>query len=125
LTWCGLKGYPENGFPIDEPYVAQSPTKIKMITYDREEIWREVERIAKTKDNTRFSVGCNLYHNIGLFVNPLFFHDPEVLNYLQDYNLAKEYSTPLGVTVDQVPALKYEAVRIIQEEITAIQRHKK
>lgn len=64
-TWCNFFGWGNSHYPVKfKSYEAQSPTLGKVITFNEQEIWDEVERVTLEDKKQKFTVGQNLYYNL-------------------------------------------------------------
>ncbi len=118
-TWYSFFGISDNGYPIDKPYIAFSPTLKKDITFDEKEIWAEIERIlAEDKDN-KFTAGQQLYHNVHFCISPYFFFDQSANLHLEEYNISKRLEIPLARSIDESEYERLVILSAISEEIDA------
>ena len=104
------------------PYKAKSPTLHKVITYDENELWCEIDRILKESVKSRFTPGTNLYHNLILCADSYYFRDLEISMVLEEYMAMKKFNIPLASNIDDA---EYERVVIfsaIDDEYQAILR---
>ena len=104
------------------PYKCKSPTLHKAITYDEKELWNEIDRILKESENSKFTPGCNLYHNLLLCADSSYFLDQTTNMTIEEYMVMKKFNIPLANNIDDA---EYERVVIfsaIDDEYQAILR---
>ena len=118
-TWYSFFGISDNGYPLDKPYIAFSPTLKKKITYDEDEIWTEIERtLAEDKEN-KFTAGQQLYHNVHFCISPYFFFDQTSNMYIEEFSIAKRLNIPVAPSVDESEYERLVILSAISEEIDA------
>ncbi len=96
--WCSYKSFKPNNLQF--PYVASSPTLGKMVTYDEEELWNEIERILAEDEQKKFSPGQQCYFNLIHCANPSYFLTDEVIMTLEEYMAMKRFNIPLASNID-------------------------
>ena len=104
------------------PYQCKSPTLHKKITYDENELWNEIDRILKESENSKFTIGTNLYHNLLLCADSSYFTDSETYILIEEFMAMKRFNIPLASNIDEAD---YERVVIhsaIDDEYQAILR---
>lgn len=118
-TWYSFFGISDNGYPINEPYTAFSPTLREDITFDKNEIWVEIERILAEDKKKKFTAGQQLYHNVHFCISPYFFFDQESNMYLEELSISKRLKIPLARSVDESQYERLVILSAISEEIDA------
>ena len=80
-------------FPLEfDSYEAQSPTLGKIIKFNDQEIWDELDRIILEDKERKFTIGQNLWYNITFFCNPQYFYDAEISRYIEDFFVSTKYN---------------------------------
>tara|TARA_R100000329_G_scaffold150370_1_gene143112 strand:+ start:401 stop:784 length:384 start_codon:yes stop_codon:yes gene_type:complete len=97
--WCSIKKAQPNG--LNFPYRASSPTLGRMITYDENELWNEIDRILAEDSENKFSMGQQCYYNIIHCANPGYFLTQEVTMALEEYMAVKRFNIPLATSIDE------------------------
>jgi|TARA_Y100000034_G_scaffold132063_1_gene194185 hypothetical protein len=123
LGYIDTPQFPVNLLPPETVYSAQSPSLFKLIEYDEEERWKEVERLAQEVEGTKFSVGQQLYYQVHLFANPRFLWKQEYDRLIEEFTLMETFHIPLAKSLDEAPAQKLRDFQIIKGEIVALQKH--
>ena len=118
-TWYSFFGISDNGYPLDKPYIAFSPTLRKKITYDEDEIWTEIERILAEDKENKFTAGQQLYHNVHFCISPYFFFDQTSNMYIEEFSIAKRLNIPVAPSVDESEYERLVILSAISEEIDA------
>ena len=101
------------------PYECQSPTLNKKITYDEDELWREIDRILAEDERGKFTPGANLYHNLILCADASYFLDSETNMILEEYMAMKRFNIPLAASIDEVEYNRFVVFSAIDEEYNA------
>jgi len=101
------------------PYECQSPTLKKKITYDEDELWREIDRILAEDERGKFTPGANLYHNPVLCADASYFLDSETNMILEEYMAMKRFNIPLAASIDEVEYNRLVVFSAIDEEYNA------
>jgi len=101
------------------PYECQSPTLNKKITYDEDELWREIDRILAEDERGKFTPGANLYHNLVLCADASYFLDSETNMILEEYMAMKRFNIPLAASIDEVEYNRLVVFSAIDEEYNA------
>ena len=101
------------------PYECQSPTLNKKITYDEDELWREIDRILAEDERGKFTPGANLYHNLVLCADASYFLDSETNMILEEYMAMKRFNIPLAASIDEVEYNRFVVFSAIDEEYNA------
>ena len=101
------------------PYECQSPTLNKKITYDEDELWREIDRILAEDERGKFTPGANLYHNLILCADASYFLDSETNMVLEEYMAMKRFNIPLAASIDEVEYGRLVVFSAIDEEYNA------
>jgi len=101
------------------PYECQSPTLNKKITYDEDELWREIDRILAEDERGKFTPGANLYHNLILCADASYFLDSETNMVLEEYMAMKRFNIPLAASIDEVEYNRLVVFSAIDEEYNA------
>ena len=101
------------------PYECQSPTLNKKITYDEDELWREIDRILAEDERGKFTPGANLYHNLILCADASYFLDSETNMVLEEYMAMKRFNIPLAASIDEVEYNRFVVFSAIDEEYNA------
>ena len=104
---------------LDFPYECQSPTLKKKITYDEDELWREIDRILAEDERGKFTPGANLYHNLILCADASYFLDSETNMILEEYMAMKRFNIPLAASIDEVEYNRLVVFSAIDEEYNA------
>tara|TARA_R110001592_G_scaffold238462_1_gene498180 strand:- start:271 stop:660 length:390 start_codon:yes stop_codon:yes gene_type:complete len=101
------------------PYQATSPTLRKVITYDKDEIWNEVDRIIIEGQQGNFTIGTNLFHNLLLCCSSHHFLDVETQMMIEEYTAMKRFNIPLSSNLDDTDYHRYVIFSSIDEEYNA------
>ena len=96
--WCSYKQANFNDFQF--PYKASSPTLGKMVIYDEDELWNEIERILAEDQQKKFSPGQQCYFNLIHCANPAYFLTDEVIIALEEYMTMKRFNIPFASNID-------------------------
>tara|TARA_R100000734_G_C3275651_1_gene70516 strand:- start:10 stop:387 length:378 start_codon:yes stop_codon:yes gene_type:complete len=104
------------------PYRAKSPTLKKSITYTKEELWNEIDRVLAEDQNGKFTAGQQLYFNMLHCADSTFFYDTDVIILLEEYLLYKRFNIPLYDELDNALYERMSLFSAIDEEYLAIQR---
>lgn len=59
------------------------------------------------------------------FASAAFLFDEEAQEFIDDWSVCKQYNVPLAASLDEVPARKLEAFKIIETEMAAATKYKK
>jgi len=102
------------------PYECQSPTLNKVITYDEDELWAEIERILEESEKNRFTPGQNLYYNLVLCADSSYFFDQETNMLIEEYTAMKRFNIPLAQSIDSTDYERLVIHSAIDEEYTAL-----
>ena len=106
------------------PYSAQSPITKDIRDFNTiDDIWNEVGNVANADESKR-SIGQNLWYLIPLFANPVYLLSDYYTNLINEYFYITEYNIPLAKNLDDADALKLEYFTIIKNEIQSAIRHK-
>lgn len=117
-------GFAESQFPAnlaEGSYRAQSPTLNKVIEYDDNEIWNELDRICKEDKEGKFTEGQQMYYNHFHFVNCRYFHDTYLERLINEYYYCTRLNVPAGKDLDSTGALRLQLFSVIHTEIIAIE----
>ncbi|BAQ90776.1 hypothetical protein [uncultured Mediterranean phage uvMED] len=107
------------------PYRAKSPTLKKSITYTKEEVWNEIDRVLEEDHTGKFTAGQQLYYNMLHCADSTFFYDNDVIALLEEYLLHKRFNMPLYESLDNALCERMSLFAAIDEEYLAIQRMEK
>lgn len=104
------------------PYRAKSPTLKKSITYTKEELWNEIDRVLAEDQTGKFTAGQQLYFNMLHCADSTFFYDTDTIILLEEYLLYKRFNIPLYESLDNAIYERMSLFSAIDEEYLAIQR---
>ena len=107
------------------PYRAKSPTLKKSITYTKEELWNEIERVLAEDQTGKFTPGQQLYYNMLTCADTTFFYDTDVMILLEEYLMHKRFNLALYRSIDDAEYERMSLFSAIDEEYLAIQRMEK
>jgi hypothetical protein len=114
-------GYPDLDYP-DSGYKARSVTMRGMIEWNEAEKWVEAFRIVEESGVSE--IGSSLYLQIPSFADFAFLFDAECAELIDAWSICKTYNVPLAPSLDEVPARKIEAFKIIEAEMNAVSKYK-
>ena len=121
-VWFSSLGFPHT--TLEFPYKRQSPITKKNRDYcNSEEVEDEIMNLSDTFQDSKFTIGRNLYFHIPLFANPKWFIEDEYMELIKEFNYIKNYNIPMAKTLDDADSYKIANFDIIQKEITAIQQY--
>lgn len=104
------------------PYKAKSPTLRKTITYDEDELWREIDRILAENKSSKYTPGTDLYYNLVLCADSSYFNDQETFMYIEEYMSMKKFNIPLANNIDDADYERVVIFSAIDDEYQAIIR---
>ncbi len=104
------------------PYKAKSPTLRKMITYDENELWGEINRILAENEGTDYTPGTDLYYNLILCADSSYFMDQETYMFIEEYMSMKKFNIPLANNIDDADYERVVIFSAIDDEYQAILR---
>ena len=107
------------------PYRAKSPTLKKSITYTKEELWNEIERVLAEDQTGKFTPGQQLNYNMLSCADTTFFYDTDVMMLLEEYLMHKRFNLALYSSIDDAEYERMSLFSAIDEEYLAIQRMEK
>jgi len=104
------------------PYEAKSPTLRKIITYDEDELWEEIDRILAENKGSKYSPGTDLYYNLVLCADSAYFNDQETYMFIEEYMSMKKFNIPLASNIDDADYERVVIFSAIDDEYQAILR---
>jgi len=119
-VWMSYKQQPTRNLSF--PYIAQSPTLKKNITYTEEELWAEIDRIIDSDHDGKFTLGATLYYSLVFCADSSYFHTPEAIFALEEYMAMKRFNLPLATTIDNADYHRLVIFSAIDEEFNALQK---
>ena len=106
------------------PYIAQSPITRKTREFNTvNDIWEEVELVAKTERDGR-TLGQDLWYLIPLFANPSYILSNDYYHTINEYYYVTEYNIPLAKSLDEADAVKLESFNIVKNELAVAMNQK-
>jgi hypothetical protein len=104
---------------LNFPYQAKSPTLKKVITFDEDELWREVDRILAEDTERKYTVGTNLYYNMLLCSDVNYWLDQDTQLYLEEFMAMKRFNIPLANSLADTDYHQFVVFSCIDEEFNA------
>ena len=121
-VWFSQMGFPHN--TLEFPYTRQSPLTKKNKEYQTlDEIQEEVIQLSHTFNDSKFTLGRNLYFIVHLFADQRWFVDDKYIEIIREYNYVKNYGIPIARSLDEADSYQLECFDIIQREIAAITQY--
>ena len=102
------------------PYKSLSPTLKKIITYDEDELWTEVDRIIDESHKNKYTPGQNLYYNLILCSDSSYWFDQDTNILLEEYTAIKRFNIPLATSIDDADYERLVIHSAIDEEYNAL-----
>jgi hypothetical protein len=116
--WLSFKKQPSRNLVF--PYKAKSPTLKKIITYDEDELWKEIDRILREDPDQKFTPGASLYDNLVHCADSTYFITPTTGMTIEEYMVTKRFSVPLASNIDDAEYERLVIFSAIDEEYNAI-----
>jgi len=121
-VWFSQLGFPH--IALKFPYKRQSPVTKRNKTYKNiDDVWQDIEKLIDKWQDSKYSLGRNLYFHLPLFMNPKWIIDFDDNILLKEYNWIKDFNIPLAKDLDSADAEKIEIFDIINREIKSIQNY--
>lgn len=121
-VWFSQMGFPHNTLQL--PYTRQSPITKKNREYNTlQDVEEEVLLLVETFNESRFTLGRNLYFILPLFCNPQILVDEEYIELMKEYHYIKNYNIPIARSLDEADSYKLDCYDIIQKELNAITQY--
>ena len=90
-VWFSSLGFPHT--TLEFPYKRQSPITKKNRDYcNSEEVEDEIMNLSDTFQDSKFTIGRNLYFHIPLFANPKWFIEDEYIELIKEFNYNEDGS---------------------------------
>jgi hypothetical protein len=116
-----MKGHSANDMIF--PYQASSPTLGKLIWYDEDELWNEIDRILAEDIEKKFTNGQQCYFNLTHCANPAYFLTSETQLALEEYMAFKRFKLPFASSLDKAEYNRIVIFSTIDEEYNAAIKH--
>ena len=121
-VWFSHYGYPH--FDKEFPYKRQSPITNRVRTYKNEkDVLDEIDKVFDKFQESKFSIGRNLYFVLPLFCNPKLIFQDWVPQTIKEYNICKKLNIPLSRSLEEADAFIVENFLIIENELNSIQKY--
>jgi len=109
--------------PYSLPYTASSPLTYKKREYNTlDDVWNEIEEIAKVNSRTSRSLGQDLFHLVPLFTNPEYLIEDWHIEVINEFNMVQNFNISLG-ELDNINARRLEHFSIINNEYNALKAY--
>ena len=124
-VWFSFFGLPGSHYTKSLPYKSQSPTLYRVIEYDKEEIYNEIDRILAERGTQKFGIGQSLYYQLPLFCDPSSVIPEWCWTMLEDYHLSTTFNIPVARDLDSADAWKLDCFNMIENEINKCNIHQR
>jgi len=124
-VWFSLMGLSDSHYTKSLPYKSQSPTLYKVIEYDEEEIYDEINRILAEPGTQKFGIGQSLFYHLPLFCDPSFVIPEWCWTMLEEYHLCTTFNIPIARDLDSANAWKLDCFNVIENEINNCTIHQR
>jgi len=121
-VWFSHYGYPH--FDKQYPYKRQSPVTNRVRTYkDEKDVLHEIDRVYDQYQDSKFSMGRNLYFILPLFCDPKCLYDSWIGETIREYRMAKNLNIPIAQSLDEADSFIVDNFLIIDNELNSIREY--
>tara|TARA_E500000318_G_scaffold21752_1_gene22123 strand:+ start:1397 stop:1801 length:405 start_codon:yes stop_codon:yes gene_type:complete len=121
-VWFSHYGYPH--FDKEFPYKRQSPITNKVKTYkDQEDVLLEIDRVFDKFQDSKFSMGRNLYFILPLFCNPKCLYQDWIGETIKEYKMSKNLNIPIARSLHEADSFIVDNFLIIDNELNSIREY--
>ena len=109
---------------LEFPYKRQSPVTKRLKTYKNiKQVWEEIELLVENWQDSRFTLGRNLYFHLPLFMNPKWIINDDDYDLMKQYIWTKEFNIPMAQDLDSADAYRLEIFDHIRQELNEITKY--
>ena len=120
--WFSQLGFPH--MTLEFPYKRQSPVTKRLKTYKNiKQVWEEIELLVENWQDSRFTLGRNLYFHLPLFMNPKWIINDDDYDLMKQYIWTKEFNIPMAQDLDSADAYRLEIFDHIRQELNEITKY--
>lgn len=88
-----------------------------------QDVWDEIYLLIDSWENSKFTLGRNLYFHLPLFMNPNWIVKTDFTILLKEFVWCKEFNIPIAKDLDSVDSKTLDEFDVLSTEITSIENY--